>query len=402
MKLLIITSATVRGGAEEYVLTIAAAAIEAGWHTHVALPYADSNASLRQALEANHASCHPLAIAEPSSRGVQAMASAFLRSVRTRALLLAIKPDVVLINLPWADHCLGSIVACGWLQIPTAVMFHLIPPEGIPLSRSRRHAYTWARARRQQWLTNAQANRPLLANLFQMPTSDLLCIYNGIQLPTLLDRNSEAIAALRQQVRQELGIPATSKLLLTVGRLTPQKGYEDLLEVIPALLESDPDLRFVWAGDGEQRQGLCDRLYRAGIADKVLLIGHRSDLPRLLQSADLFVFPTRFEGHPFALLEAMAYGLPIVTTNVSSIPEVMTHQVHGLLCPSGDREALLHSIEWALQHPNEMQAMAQQAQQQAQHFSQASMIEKTFSVLQTLSLPTQSSSHSSTIAGVTH
>jgi glycosyltransferase involved in cell wall biosynthesis len=401
MKLLIITSATVRGGAEEYVLTIATAAAQAGWHTHVALPQADSNASLRQALAAHHVSCHPLAIAEPSSRGIQAMVEALQRSIRTRALLLAVKPDVVLINLPWADHCLGSIVACGWLQIPTAVMFHLIPPEGIPLSRSRRHVYTWARTRHQQWLTNAKANRALLADLFQMPASDLLCIYNGIKLPTLLDRDSEAIAALRQQVRQELGIPATSKLLLTVGRLTPQKGYEDLLTVIPALLEADPDVRFVWTGDGEQRQDLCDRLHSAGIADKVLLLGHRSDLPRFLQAADLFVFPTRFEGHPFALLEAMAYGLPIITTNASSIPEVMVHQVHGLLCPVGDQEALLHSLEWALGNPDKMQAMAENAQQQAQHFSQTSMIEKTFSVLQTLSLSAQSSP-TTTIAEVNH
>ncbi|HEY9882703.1 MAG TPA: glycosyltransferase family 4 protein, partial [Thermosynechococcaceae cyanobacterium] len=196
MKLLIITSATVRGGAEEYVLTIATAAVQAGWHTHVALPQADSNASLRQALADHHVSCHPLAIAEPNSRGIQAMVAAFLRSVRTRALLLAVKPDVVLINLPWADHCLGSIVACGWLQIPTAVMFHLLPPEGIPLSRSRRHVYTWARARQQQWLTNAKANRSLLADLFQMPDSDLLYIYNGIKLPTRLDRDSETIAVL--------------------------------------------------------------------------------------------------------------------------------------------------------------------------------------------------------------
>ncbi|HEY9883256.1 MAG TPA: glycosyltransferase family 4 protein, partial [Thermosynechococcaceae cyanobacterium] len=252
-----------------------------------------------------------------------------------------------------------------------------------------------------QWLTNAKANRSLLADLFQMPASDLLCIYNGIKLPTLLDRDFEAIAALRQQVRQELGIPANTKLLLTVGRLAPQKGYEDLLTVIPALLKADPDVRFVWAGDGEQRQDLCDRLHNAGIADKVLLLGHRSDLPRLLQTADLFIFPTRFEGHPFALLEAMAYGLPIVTTNASSIPEVMAHQVHGLLCPTGDREALLHSLEWALCHPDEMQAMAENAQQQAQHFSQATMIEKTFSVLQTLSLSTQSSP-TTTIAEVNH
>lgn len=399
MRLLIITSATVRGGAEEYVLAIAAAAAQAGWHTHVGLPQANGNASLRHALAASQVSCHYLEIAEPNSRGMQAMADAFLRGVRTRALLLTVKPDVVLINLPWADHCLGSLVACGWLQVPTAVMFHLIPPEGIPLSQVRRHAYTWARNQQQQWLTNSQANRHLLAELFQMPVSDLLYIYNGIKLPAL-HHDPESIAALRQQVRQSLGISATSKLLLTVSRLAPQKGYEDLIPVIPALLEADPDVRFVWAGEGDQRQALCDRLNSAGIADKVLLLGHRSDLPQLLQAADLFVFPTRFEGHPFALLEAMVYGVPIVTTNASSIPEVMEHQVHGLLCRTGDSDALRHSIDWALHHPDQMQTMAKQAQQHVQIFSQDSMVEKTLSVLQKRSLLTQSSNHSIAIPGV--
>ncbi|MBW4578155.1 MAG: glycosyltransferase [Tildeniella nuda ZEHNDER 1965/U140] len=387
MRLLIIASATVCGGAEAYALTIATAAAQAGWDTHAAFPQSEENVSLRQALAANQVFYHRLEITEPLSRGIQAMGDAFLRFKRTRSLLLTLKPDVVLINLPWADHCLGSLLACGQLQIPTAVMFHLIPPEKIPLSRSRLRAYAWVRTRQQQWLTNSRANCDLLADLFQMPVSALRYIYNGIQLPTLVDPTTRA--TLRQAVRQELGISASSKVLLTASRLVPQKGYTNLLAVIPTLLEDYPDIRFVWAGEGEQRQELHDRLQAAAIADKVLLLGHRSDLPRLLQAADLFVFPTRFEGHPFALLEAMAYGLSIVTTNASSIPEVMAHQVHGLLCRAGESDELLHSIRWALQHPDQMQRMAQQAQQQVQKFDQAMMIDQTLGLLQTLPLTMQ-------------
>ena len=386
MRLLIIASATVCGGAEAYAVAIATAAAQAGWDTHAAFPQSEGTDSLRQALTANQVSYHPLNIAEPLSRGIQAMSDAFWRFLRTRSLLRTLKPNVVLINLPWADHCLGSLLACGQLQIPTAAMFHLIPPALIPLSRSRLRLYAWVRARQQQWLTNSKANCKLLADLFQMPVSELRYIYNGIQLP-VLDCNPVASATLRQAVRQELGIPGNSRLLLTASRLVPQKGYTDLLATIPTLLEDYPDLRFVWAGDGEQRQELADRLQDAAIADKVMLLGHRSDLPRLLQAADLFVFPTRFEGHPFALLEAMAYGLPIVTTNASSIPEVMEHQLHGLLYPSGDCEALLHSLRWALQHPTEMQDMAQQAQQQVQLFAQATMVEQTLKLLRKLPQP---------------
>lgn len=396
MRLLIIASATVCGGAEVYTLTIATAAAQAGWNTHAAFPQSEENASLRQALTANQVSYHRLDIAEPRSRGIQAMGDAFLRFKRTRSLLLTLKPDVVLINLPWADHCLGSLLACGQLQIPTAVMFHLIPPEKIPLSRSRLRAYAWVRNRQQQWLTNSKANCRLLADLFQMPVSELHYIYNGILLPRLGDPSQRT--TLRQAVRQELGIPQNSTMLLTASRLVPQKGYTDLLAVMPALLKEHPDVRFVWAGDGEQRQELHDRLQAAAIADKVLLLGHRSDLPRLLQAADLFVFPTRFEGHPFVLLEAMAYGLPIVSTNASSIPEVIEHQVQGLLCQTGDSNELLHSLHWAVQHPDQMQHMAQQAQQKVQNFDQATMVGQTLSLLQTLPSAAQNRDHAKPIS----
>lgn len=396
MKLLIITSATVCGGAETYALTIAQAAAQAGWETHAAFPFAEATNSLRQELALHEVLYHPLHITEPQSRGIQAMGDAFVRFRRTRSLLLALQPDVVLINLPWADHCLGSLLACGQLRLPTAVMFHLIPPEKIPLSRSRRRLYAWARDRRQQWLTNSYTNCRLLSELFEMAADDLRFIYNGITLPTPAACTPETRSTLRQAVRQELGIPSTTRLLLTVGRLTPQKGYTDLLAVIPRLLENHADIRFVWAGAGEQQQELHARLRDLAIADRVLMLGHRSDLPRLLQAADLFVFPTRFEGHPFALLEAMAYGLPIVTTHVSSIPEVIEHQVHGLLCPTSNHDTLFHTIHWALQHPDPMQQMAANAQQRVQQFSQEHMLEQTLNRLQTLALfSPQESCHNS-------
>ncbi|MBW4691938.1 MAG: glycosyltransferase family 4 protein [Lyngbya sp. HA4199-MV5] len=388
MKLLIITSATVCGGAEAYALTIAQAAVQAGWETHAAFPLAEATASLRQALTAHQVTYHPLAIAEPLSRGIRAMGDAFVRWWRTRSLLLTLKPDVVLINLPWADHCLGCILACGQLRLSAAVMFHLIPPEKIPLSRSRFYLYTWARQRGQQWLTNSAVNCRLLSELFEMPADDVQFIYNGIQLPAL-EGTPETRSALRQVVRQELGIPSHNRLLLTVGRLTPQKGYTDLLAIVPRLLAAHPDIRFVWAGAGEQQQELHDRLHEMAIDHAVSMLGHRSDLPRLLQAADLFVFPTRFEGHPFALLEAMAYGLPIVTTNASSIPEIMQHQVHGLLCPANDSDALFQTIGWALQHPHKMQCMAAKAQHQVKHFSQEQMLEQTLNMLQTLVFSTR-------------
>ena len=143
-------------------------------------------------------------------------------------------------------------------------------------------------------------------------------------------------------------------------------------------------MRFVWVGDGEQREQLQRSVQDYGVAEQVLFLGHRSDVPRLLQAADLFVFPTYYEGHPFALLEAMAAGLPVVTAATGGIPEAIEHNVHGLLTRPGDSCELLEALRWALRHPEAMQTMAHQAQQQAQNFSVAQMVQATLDLLRTL------------------
>jgi len=104
----------------------------------------------------------------------------------------------------------------------------------------------------------------------------------------------------------------------------------------------------------------------------------------LLQASDLFVFPTYFEGQPFALLEAMAYGLPIVTSKASGIPEVIAHGIHGLLFRTGDRCELLETLRWSLRHPEEMRVMAENAQLRSQDFSEEKMLKETLEVLQQL------------------
>jgi glycosyltransferase involved in cell wall biosynthesis len=100
----------------------------------------------------------------------------------------------------------------------------------------------------------------------------------------------------------------------------------------------------------------------------------------LLKAADLFVFPTHYEGHPLALLEAMTQGLPIVASDASSIPEIIQHGVQGLLFRTGDRDNLLATLRWALQHPDCLQEMAGNAQRRVQDFSVQRTIEQTLAL----------------------
>jgi glycosyltransferase involved in cell wall biosynthesis len=384
MKFLVVLPSTQRGGAEDYTLTIASAAVNQGWDVHGAFPQTDETASLIRDFTEKNVHYHRLEISDAGSHSLEALTKPFLRVARTISLLLKIRPDVVLMTLPWPIHCFSSIVACGLLKIPTAVVFQLIPFR-FAFSNKKLKAYAWARARNQQWIAISDHNRKFVCESFQMPQDEVLCIYNGIKVKSASSNDThEDITTLRRQVREELGVAETSKLALTVGRLNSQKGHNDLVQVIPHLIKDFPDVKFVWVGDGELRDDLIQKVQEYGIEDKVRFLGYRSDVPRLLKTADLFVFPTHYEGQPFALLEAMAQGLPIVSSDASGIPELIENRVHGLLFRTGDSCHLSETLRWALMHSGSMQEMGRNAQQHVQDFSEEIMIEETLGVLQGL------------------
>lgn len=379
MKFLMLLPSSVRGGVEEYALKIMVAASQQGWEVHAAFPQTEQTRSLIEDLTAKGIQYHHLAIAE----GEPTQLGWIIRFWRTLVLLLKLRPEVAQIVLPWIDRGFGSIMACGLLRLPLVVRFGLLPPYPVHQGNRRIQLANWARARNQQWVAVSHINRKLISESFQMPLEELRCIYNGTRSITI-DPDSESIHLIRQQVRQELELPETAQLAITVGRLAEQKGHTYLIPAIPHLSQEFPDLRFVWIGDGEERGNLGNQLQSYGVADRVLLLGYRSDVAKLLTAADLFIFPTCFEGHPSALLEAMAHRLPIVASNTSSIPEIIEHGVQGLLFRSQDSCDLLETLRWALRHPQDMQIMARNAQQRTQQFSVEKMFEETLGLLQSL------------------
>ena len=383
-KLLMIFPSTLRGGVEEYNLTVSKDAVKRGWNVHAAFPKAEGTASLIQDFVESGIVYHPLAIAEHHN-WLPGIARHLPRLLRTLRLLITLKPDVVQITLPAPDHCLGSILACGILKVPTVVRFGLVLPLESGINRWRIKAYSWVRSRCQRWVVISQNNRSLLAKMFEIPEREIICIYNGSKPNETLTLEDDHKRELRSQVRSELNLPETARLLITVGRLNFQKGYSDLVPAIPHVTQEFPDVYFAWVGDGDLRAALETQIKEYHVSSKVLLLGYRSDVPRLLQAADLFVFPTHFEGgQSFAIAEAMACGLPIVTSNASGIPEVLHHHTHGLVFRVGDSCDLLESIRWALRHPDDMQAMAENAKTRAQDFTAEKMVQSYVEVWQDL------------------
>ncbi len=148
------------------------------------------------------------------------------------------------------------------------------------------------------------------------------------------------------------GVPAGVPLVGSVGCLAPRKDYGTLLAAL-ALLGRDRDWRCALAGDGPDRAALEARAAELGVADRVLFLGERSDVDRLLPAFDVFVLSSREEGIPNALLEAMAAARPCVATRVGGNAEVLEDGRTGWLVPAQDPAALAGALGSALAGPAE-------------------------------------------------
>lgn len=178
-----------------------------------------------------------------------------------------------------------------------------------------------------------------LARYACIPRDKLRLVWGGVDV--------ERIRSAAPIDRASIGVPADAKLILWVGRLDPVKGLDDL---IPAfnMLDRSLNARLVLAGDGAYRDHVRKLI---GGRDRIHWLGSRSDVPELLAAADLFVFPSYTEGLPNALMEAMAAGLSVVTTDVPGCRDLVTHGLTGLLVSPHAPDQLAAALHDALERP---------------------------------------------------
>lgn len=181
-----------------------------------------------------------------------------------------------------------------------------------------------------------------------LPQSKLAAVPNGVRPPP---SSLASTAATRLKVRAALGLPPQAQVVLTVGRLTPQKDPYLLLNNIGPIVAQNDKTHFVWAGSGPLHGELRDHLNWHGLTKQVHLLGWRDDVADLLQAADIFVLPSRFEGLPLAVLEAMSVGLPVVGTRVAGTVECVQDGITGRLVEVGDGPGLATAICEVLEQP---------------------------------------------------
>ena len=178
------------------------------------------------------------------------------------------------------------------------------------------------------------------------------------------ERLGRPSAERRRQARRRLGLDDEDEVLLNVGRQDYQKGQCYALEAVAHLMEPRPRLKLLVAGRAGRATPALQRLAtQMGLGERVRFLGHRSDIPDLLAAADLFVFPSLFEGLGGACIEAMATGLPVVCSDIPALQEVVGGEGGGLLVEPANAAALAQATGALLDDPERAAAMGRRGRE---------------------------------------
>jgi glycosyltransferase involved in cell wall biosynthesis len=281
---------------------------------------------------------------------------------RLRELHQTIKPDVIETHAP-KSHFLVRL--SGIWRHTAWIAFH--------------HGYTDTDIRSpiynnlDRWSLHAATrivtmNRAFHKDLVQRGARKerILVLHNAISPPkqVQIPVNPEILA----EKKRAIGFLAEEKLILCAGRLSREKAQVNLVMAMARLRHTHPGLaaRLIIAGDGPERSKLSKAVRSLGMETQVALIGYRKSLIPYYEAADVVAIPSRSEGSPNVLLEAMAWGVPVVATGVGGIPEMVVHGESALLVQPGDPNALAAAIGLILSVPELATSLATQARKKVE------------------------------------
>jgi len=213
---------------------------------------------------------------------------------------------------------------------------------------------------------------------YAVPAHAIETIYNGVDLERFHPRRRAAEGA---ELRAELGLGPEHRVVLFLGTGYGRKGLDLLLDAFPTLARERPEAHLVVVGFDSARPRYEARAKALGLAQRVTFLGGRPDAERCYAAADLYVLPTRYDPFANSTLEALASGLPVVTTTTNGAAEILAHRASGSVVALGDgREALTAELSYWCD-PDHVRAGAEAARALAERHSAASKTERTEALL---------------------
>ncbi len=235
--------------------------------------------------------------------------------------------------------------------------------------------------RRDVNLAVSEAVRRNVIETLHLPPEKIRTLHNGVDTQEFLPTD----AARRHRVRGALGWPEDALIVMQLARLVEQKNHRFVIENVRDLLVDFPNLYFVFAGDGKLEDELRELARQKRVAEHVIFLGHREDVPEILAASDISILPSSREGFSNTVLESMACGLPVVATDVGGNREIIEHGINGFLVEMEMRDGELmpkasqfvRILRRLANEPELRERVGQAARQTALRFSLDVMLQKT-------------------------
>lgn len=192
------------------------------------------------------------------------------------------------------------------------------------------------------------------------------------------------VAISREEAKSQLALQGD--VLLSAGRLVAWKGFDCLIEIMPELLNENPELSLLIIGEGPERENLKLKIEKLKLTDRVRLTGKvaHETMPLYFKAADIFVLNTNYEGFSHVILEAMAAGLPVITTNVGGNPELIESGENGILTEYNDKARVKESVLILLKDKVQRERFVISAREKAETFNWQRLVDKTLKAFNSL------------------
>ncbi len=289
---------------------------------------------------------------------------------RLKQILRDEKPDIVHLHSRRGCEWLGGIAA-KQLGIPVVLSRRVDNPESRILAALKYRLYDHV-------ITISEGIRCVLASE-GVPLAKLSCVPSAVNIEQYNQPRT------RTWFEHEFGFKQQHHVIGVVAQLIPRKGHRYLLDVLPELIKTYPNIRVLFLGQGPSKEQLQQRVNEKGLSDIVQLAGFRDDLAQILPNLDLLVHPAEMEGLGVSLLQAAVAGVPIIATAAGGMPEIVRHGMTGLLVPPKNTALLKQAIDTMLAKPQQAKSMASSARELVQvAFSIPAMVQGNFAVYQQL------------------